>query len=251
MTPPLFCLSESILIEYQDANGSSQIITMAESLGLYAFATLLEDESLLSLYPADRPLCSYPITRLTYPEAIDENKRLKTNIIASMITATWAGRTWDLTANMIIQKLQQSGVDWAAVECFQSNGVRAGVRCAEATLVITVYTLPIVNWAFLKMIDEIHATTEFRVEIRVGKVERHDSVESESFTDQTFLPPGSDVSFHYVIGEFTRGTVGGIIELVDGSGTFKKLCALTCRSYLPVHRRPDTYIELESGTLFD
>lgn len=206
---------------------------MAQSMGLYAFGTV-NDYFLLSFYPGDRPLCNYSITRLIYPEAIDENHRLNTKYITSTLPSKWTTRTWDSTAKTIIHKLDHMGIDWASVECFQSEGQKAGVRCAEATVVITVYTLPMINWAFLELIHEIHAMTGARVEICLGKLERHDNVVSDSFTDQTFLPPGSNVSFHHVIGEYTGGTVGGIIELVDDDGNCQKLCALTCRSYLPL-----------------
>ena len=68
--------------------------------------------------------------------------------------------------------------------------------------------------------------------------------------DQTFLPPGSDVSFHSAVGECTGGTIGGIIELVDDRGTSQRLCGLTCRSVLPFPLlAPDTGIE--SGVFCD
>ncbi|EEA22056.1 hypothetical protein TMatcc_008520 [Talaromyces marneffei ATCC 18224] len=243
MAPPLLRLLETILIDCGDEHNSREVITMAQSMGLFhtmaeamglhAFGTV-DDDFLLSFYPANRPLCNYAITKLIYPEVIDSNSRFETSHITSTIPSKWAGTTWDYTAKMIIHNLDQMGIDWASVECFQSEGERAGVRCTEITVVITAYSLPMVNWAFLKSIQEIHAMMGARVEIRVGKLERHDGVVSDSFTDQTFLPPGSNVSFHYIMGEYTGGTVGGIIELVDGDGTCQKLCALTCHSYLPM-----------------
>lgn len=217
-------------------------LTMAEGMGLYAFGTV-DDDFLLSLYAADRPLTTYSITRIIYPEAIDENNRMNTGYVTSTQPSRWTPKTWDYTAKMVIHKLDQMSIDWASVECFQSEGERAGVRCTEITVVVTVYVLPMMNWAFVRLIHEIHAMTEARVEIHLGKLVRHYGVVADTFSDRTFLPPGSDVSFHYVIGEFSGGTVGGIIELVDGEGICQKLCALTCRSYLPLHLpAPDTGI---------
>lgn len=215
------------------AQSMGLFLTMAEGMGLYAFGTV-DDNFLLSLYPEDHPLTIYAITQIIYPEAIDENNRMKTSHVTSTQPSRWTPTTWDYTAKMIIHKLDQMNMDWASVECFQSEGERAGVRCTEITVIITVYALPMLNWAFLRLIHEVHAMTEARVEIRFGKIVRHDGAVVNTFTDQTFLPPGSDVSFHYVVGEFSGGTVGGIIELVDGDGTCQKLCALTCRSYLPL-----------------
>ena len=242
MAPPLLRLLESILIDCRDEHNSREVITMAQSMGLfltmaegmglYVFGAV-DDDFLLSFYPVDRPLTNYFITQIIYPEGSDENNRMKTSHVTSTQPSRRTPTTWDYTAKMIIHKLDQMGVDWASVECFQSVGERAGVRCTEVTAVITVYTLPMINWAFLRLIYEIHAMTEARVEIHLGKIVRRDGVVVDTFTDQTFLPPGSDVSFHYVVGEFSGGTVGGIIELVDGNGTCRKLCALTCRSYLP------------------
>lgn len=214
------------------AQSMGLFLTMAEDMGLYTFGTV-DDDYLLSFYPEDCALTIYPITQMIYPEAMDENNRMKTSHVTSTQPSRWTPTTWDYTAKMIVHKLDQMGIDWASVECFQSEGERAGVRCTEVTAVITVYTLMRINWAFLRLIHDIHAMTEARVEIRLGKIVRHDGVVIDTFTDQTFLPPGSDVSFHYVVGEFSGGTVGGIIELVDGNGTCQKLCALTCRSYLP------------------
>lgn len=242
MTPPLLRLLESILIDSRDESNSREVITMAQSMGLflnmiegmglYAFGAV-DDDFLLSFYPADRPLTNHAIIKIIYPEAIEKEKRMRISHITSTQPSRWTTTTWDHTAKMIIHKLDQMGIDWAAVECFQSEGERAGVRCTEITVVITVYALPMINWVFLKLIHDIHAMTEARVEICVGKLVRHDGMVVDTFTDQTFLPPGSNVSFHYVVGEFSGGIIGGIIELVDGDGTCQKLCALTCRSYLP------------------
>lgn len=207
-------------------------LTMIEGMGRYAFGTV-DDDFLLSFYPADRPLTNYSITKMIYPEAIEAEKRMKTSHFTSTQPSRWTSTTWDHTAKMSIHKLDQMDIDWAVVECFQSEGERVGVRCTEITVVITVYALPMINWDFLRFIHDIHAKTEARVEIRVGKPVRHDGAVVDAFIDQTFLPPGSDVSFHYVPGEFSGGVIGGIIELVNGDGTCQKLCALTCRSYLP------------------
>ncbi|EED16240.1 conserved hypothetical protein [Talaromyces stipitatus ATCC 10500] len=170
-----------------------------------------------------------------YIEAEEQRHRLKTSYITSTVPSRWLPKTWDSLGLKVIELLNEVGVDWASVDCFDSNGDRGGVPWMQTTLAITVYTIPVINWSLLQTICDIHVMAKARVEIRVGKLERRGegAVRSDHFTDQAFLPPGSEVSFNYTLGDFTSGTVGGIVELFDSNGTCQKLCALTCRSYLP------------------
>jgi hypothetical protein len=204
----------------------------------------------LSAWPENLTINHPSATSIIYPDIDSEHGKFRITHMDAVPSSHKIVAQWETIASKTILKLQKLSLDWAAVECFECEGKRGNMSSTETTVIITVFAMPSITMSLARLMVEIYDIASCRVEIRAGEVGRLAATPSRKYMNEEHLSAGHRVSFSEGLETPVEGTIGGVVELYDGSGVHRDTCVLTCHSYLPLHRpASSTNVDIYPGKL--